>query len=287
MKDYKDEKKLLCLAQQAEAAERYIEMCEFIKGMVDVKVEAAKAASPDAPPRANLKIGERNMLSVAYKNVVGHRRAAWRTMNAELEENGVLDTDMIAKIGKPYKQLIEEELEGKCREVLNLIETKLLPVQETINKMKGPEEDRKKKITNVPVDDAFSEDEAEKAVFYLKMCGDYYRYLAEFKKKQEVKDLAASNYDQAIDIANRYLAPTHPTRLGLVLNASVCRYEILNKPEEAKTLAKEGFDKAIQKLDSLSDSTYKDSTLIMQLLRDNLTIWQGSTDDAEREEQMD
>merc|ERR1719513_230977 len=76
-----------------------------------------------------------------------------------------------------------------------------------------------------------------------------------------------------MEIAEDALEATHPTRLGLALNFSVCYYEILNEPKQACDLAKKAFDEAIEKLDSLSDVSYRDSTLIMQLLRDNLTIW--------------
>lgn len=69
------------------------------------------------------------------------------------------------------------------------------------------------------------------------------------------------------------LAPTHPIRLGLALNFSVFYYEILNSAERACRLAKAAFDDAIAELDTLSEESYKDSTLIMQLLRDNLTLW--------------
>jgi len=61
--------------------------------------------------------------------------------------------------------------------------------------------------------------------------------------------------------------------LGLALNFSVFYYEIQNKPDEACKLAKEAFDCAISDLDQLNEDSYKDSTLIMQLLRDNLTLW--------------
>jgi hypothetical protein len=53
----------------------------------------------------------------------------------------------------------------------------------------------------------------------------------------------------------------------------VCYYEILKDKEKACDLAKTAFDQAISKLDQLSEESYKDSTLIMQLLRDNLTLW--------------
>ncbi|XP_026088537.1 14-3-3 protein beta/alpha-1-like [Carassius auratus] len=69
------------------------------------------------------------------------------------------------------------------------------------------------------------------------------------------------------------MQPTHPIRLGLALNFSVFYYEILNSPEQACALAKQAFDEAIAELDTLNEDSYKDSTLIMQLLRDNLTLW--------------
>ena len=58
--------------------------------------------------------------------------------------------------------------------------------------------------------------------------------------------------------------------------------EILNSPDKACQIAKQAFDDAIAELDTLNEESYKDSTLIMQLLRDNLTLW--TSDQAEGEE---
>lgn len=100
--------------------------------------------------------------------------------------------------------------------------------------------------------------------------------MAEFSsgdKRQEAADNSLTAYKAASDIAQTDLAPTHPIRLGLALNFSVFHYEILNSPEKACQLAKQAFDDAIAELDTLNEESYKDSTLIMQLLRDNLTLW--------------
>ena len=109
--------------------------------------------------------------------------------------------------------------------------------------------------------------------------GDYHRYLAEFAtgdKRKESADKSLEAYKAASDVAVTELPPTHPIRLGLALNFSVFYYEILNSPDRACHLAKQAFDDAIAELDTLSEESYKDSTLIMQILRDNLTLWTSS-----------
>merc|ERR1712134_252895 len=150
------------------------------------------------------------------------------------------------------------ELQEICKVVLNLLDTHL------IAKASNP----------------------ESKVFYLKMKGDYYRYLAEVAvgdAKAAVVDDSQKAYQDAFEISKSKMQPTHPIRLGLALNFSVFYYEILNSPEKACQLAKTAFDEAIAELDTLNEDSYKDSTLIMQLLRDNLTLWtsDAAADDAE------
>merc|ERR1719284_2292408 len=107
------------------------------------------------------------------------------------------------------------------------------------------------------------------------MKADYYRYLAEFAEGEEKHgpaQMADEAYSAATDAAAE-LPPTHPIRLGLALNFSVFLYEVQNNQGRACELAKQAFDDAIAELDTLDEESYKDSTLIMQLLRDNLTLW--------------
>jgi len=223
------------MAKLAEQAERYEEMVEYME-------KVAKTVDVE-----ELTIEERNLLSVAYKNVIGARRASWRIVSSiEQKEESRKNEEHVAQI-KEYRGKIEAELSNICDGILKLLDSHLVP----------------------------SSTAAESKVFYLKMKGDYHRYLAEFKTGVERKESADSTmvaYKAAQDIALAELAPTHPIRLGLALNFPVFYYEILNSPDRACNLAKQAFDEAISELDTLGEESYKDSTLIMQLLRDNLTL---------------
>merc|ERR1712086_730761 len=116
----------------------------------------------------------------------------------------------------------------------------------------------------------------ESKVFYQKMKADYFRYIAEYTdgdKKAKAAETARMAYEEAQKVAEKGLAVTHPIRLGLALNYSVFQYEVLSNPDEACKMARTAFEDAIAELDNVAEDSYKDSTLIMQLLRDNLTLW--------------
>ena len=224
-----DRDTLVYKAKLAEQAERFDDM------VADMK-EVAKQPQ-------ELSVEERNLLSVAYKNVIGSRRASWRVISS-IEQKG--DSDKM-QIIKDYKDQIETELLDICNDILSIISDSLVP-------------------------NSTSE---EAKVFYWKMKGDYHRYLSEFQSsdaRSGSADAALESYQSASGIASADLPPTHPIRLGLALNFSVFYYEILNNPDKACQIAKAAFDDAIAELDTLNEESYKDSTLIMQLLRDNLTL---------------
>ncbi|KAI0233791.1 hypothetical protein L0F63_001836 [Massospora cicadina] len=196
-----------------------------------------------------------------YEDVIGSRRASWRIIfSIEQKEESKGNEAYIAKI-KEYRQKVEGELAEICKDILTILDDHLIKAAES----------------------------SESKVFYYKMKGDYHRYLAEFFSLDDVRKSAAAAaneaYKSATDIAVVELAPTHPIRLGLALNYSVFYYEIMTSSDKACSLAKQAFDDAIAELDTLSEDLYKDSTLIMQLLRDNLTLWQSDLNEVTEKEE--
>eukprot|EP00732_Lithocolla_globosa_P003888 Lithocolla_globosa_v1_NODE_3314_length_1701_cov_2905.202793.p1 type:complete len:258 gc:universal NODE_3314_length_1701_cov_2905.202793:811-38(-) len=196
-------------------------------------------------------IEERNLLSVGYKNIVGGLRASLRVVASILTKEESKESKHVPAI-TAYKAKILAELGKTCTEALDYITTKLLP---------------------------HAQDTGAK-VFYHKMAGDYHRYMTEFQSEAEREksaDMGLGAYTSATTEAQQ-LATTDPIRLGLALNFSVFCYETMSDPEKACKMAKQAFDDAIADLDSLDENKYKDSTLIMQLLRDNLTLWTSEMD---------
>jgi 14-3-3 protein epsilon len=231
-------------AKLAEQAERYDEMASHMKTVSEMGDE--------------LSTEERNLLSVAYKNAVGSRRASWRIVTSVEQKEKSKGNDGNAAWAKEYGTKVEKELSDICNEILKLL---------------GGKDDPNSVISKAS--------NAESKVFYHKMAGDYYRYIAEFTteaKKEAAAKSAESCYGEAMDVATKELPVTHPIRLGLALNFSVFHYEVLGNPDKACDMARTAFEEAIAELDNVSEESYKDSTLIMQLLRDNLTLWTSDQD---------
>ncbi|KAL5546667.1 hypothetical protein UlMin_006354, partial [Ulmus minor] len=185
------------LAKLVEQAERYEERVKFMEKLI-------------------------NLLSVAYKNVIGSLRATWRIVSSiEQKEEGRMNNEHVVLV-KNYKSKVEAELSTVCAGILGILDSHLIP-----STLSG-----------------------ESKVFNLKMKGDYHRYLVEFKvgdeRKYAAKDMMLAYKAAQIlwklfnfDIALVDLALTHPIRLGLALNFSVFYYEILNSSEKACDMAKQ------------------------------------------------
>ena len=227
------------MAKVCEQSERFADMLDYMKKVLTFDEK--------------LNVEERNLLSVSYKNSVGTRRTAWRVLSS-IETKEEASSSTLLPLLVNYKSKIEKELDKYCNEVIEKVDTKLLV------EAKG---------------------DAECEVFYLKMKGDYYRYISEYAtgdKHKEVAKKANDAYQAAYEIAKDKLATTHPIRLGLCLNYSVYYYEVEGDPQKACDLAKKAFDDAITDIEQIDEETYKDSTTIMQLIRDNLTLWNAELD---------
>lgn len=231
---------LIRVAKLANQAERYEDM------VVAMKLYAESGAE--------MSTVERDMLSMAYKNVVGSRRAAWRAMNEARYDNsldkkpGCEEAD---KLISTYMETIKTELRTHCVDVLAILDKRI---------------------------EGLSHGDSEAKICFLKMRADYQRYLCEICIDNERKnraDQSMYNYQSAISEAAEKLPVTHPLRLGLYLNFSVFYYEIMNRCDRACKIARAAFDDAIAELDTMSEETYRDSTIILQLLRDNIKLWES------------
>lgn len=101
---------------------------------------------------ADVSSDERNLLSVAFKNLISSKRAACRTIQA-IEQNPKYSkfADALAA----YKTSIEKKLEADCQQIVDMI--------------------NKHVLSGTPA-------QGEAKCFFVKMVGDYYRYMAENAK---------------------------------------------------------------------------------------------------------
>ncbi|KAM7497846.1 hypothetical protein LguiA_022260 [Lonicera macranthoides] len=222
----------------------FIQIDVFVSVLVELMDEMKKIAKLDV----ELTVEEQHLLRVGYTNSIGPWRNSWWILSSIMQKEEGEGNEVNAKLIRGYREKVESELETICNDMLALIDEHLIP----------------------------SSSSEESNVFLYKLKGDYYRYLAEFKgdiEKEEVIDQSLKAYETAITKAESYLSPAHPNRLTLSLNVSVFYCDIVNNPERGCHLAKQAYDEAIAELDSLSEESYRNSTSIMQILRQNLFLW--------------
>ena len=225
------------MASVAEQSERFRDMVDFLKPVIKDKGPA-------------LTQDERNLLSVAFKNLVSQQRTAIRTI-AAIEQN-----PKYTKFGGPmgeYKKRIEEELYRNCDDIISVIRTDVLTKS--------------------------SDDESR--AFFLKMIGDYCRYVAESAKGERLektKTDALGAYQEACIIAEKSLNACNSIRLGLALNFSVFHYEVMQDVRKACELGDKALQDALDKLDDCDEETFRDAQSIIELLRENLSLWKEEDD---------
>jgi 14-3-3 protein epsilon len=231
------------LAKLYERAERFDDMVRWITCYVQLNPV--------------LTLDERNILSAGYKNVISGKRASWRILHSLEKKEEKKNSTNVAYL-REVKNKVEDEMRKICDDIQSVLDKYLVP----------------------------NAKDSETKVFYLKLKGDYYRYRAEFSYGNECEQAtnqAEMAYRDAYEIAEVDIPISNSTRLGLALNFSVFYYEIRNNKEEACSIAKNAFEEAIKILDDLEKSKAKDTILIIQLLKENLILWNNEMNEEEGE----
>ena len=225
------------------------EQCNRFNEMVSFLEDMLKQRDKD------LNSDERNLLSIAYKNSISGLRSALRTIMAYENKEKKKENSTFLPYIQEYRKKVEDELTKTCKNVLKVIDEDLLKKAE--------------------------DDEAK--VFYIKMKGDYNRYIAEYAEndlKKEVSDDALKSYNEATEIAKN-LKVLNPIALGLALNFSVFHYEVMNDHDKAIQIASEALNEANKELPNIDEDAEenRDTVSIVNLLKENLDMWKSEDEE--------
>jgi 14-3-3 protein epsilon len=190
---------------------------------------------------------EKNIFYNSNKYIINSKRCSLRSINL-IEEREKNHSTQYIPIATNFKNILESEITETCKIIINLINNYLL-----------------KKII---VD--------ESKVFYLKMKGDYCRYLCEILNSNENQNYieeCEKSYKEANDLAQNF-PWINPVRLGLSLNYSVFYYDIKKNVNQAIKIAKEAIKGAKKQFDKIKEEEDKDAALTLQILKENVLIWE-------------
>lgn len=191
---------------------------------------------------------EVNLLSSGYKNVINRKRIAWRDLVTKNNED-LSTKKKKAEIVAELKKEAEDEIISIADRLLVIIEKYLIP--------------------NAKTD--------ENKVLFLKMKADFYRYKAEItdgKEYEENHKLSESAYSEGYKLSEQ-LPISNPVRMGLTLNFSVLYYEVKLQREKALSIAEKAYAESLTIIDELDKTLSKDTLLIIQLLKDNISKWKN------------
>ena len=233
--------KRVYLAMLAEQSQRFEDMMNFLEEMI-------------LSTEQDISADERNLLSISYKNAISHKRQAVRTLLAYEMKEKKKDNSLYLEYITEYKKKLEIELTEICLKIIRFITVNLIP----------------RAISN------------DGKLYYLKLIADYHRYIAEnleSDNKKHHSDLSIKYYNEATEVAKK-LPISDPIRLGLALNFSVFYYEVINNQETAKYIAESALKDVKEVLQTLdeNDDEHKDTFSIVDLLNENLNMWNIETD---------
>ncbi|KAH9976028.1 14-3-3 domain-containing protein [Lactifluus volemus] len=223
----------LVLAKLAGQAERWDDVIKQLKSIISYS-------------DGHLTMEERNLLSIAYKHVMGTLLTSWRNIEGiEKQEtvNGCVTQRKQALI-RHQREKIENELADACRDLLNLLDRSLVPVVE-------PGEER---------------------VFNYKMHETICR-VRPTSRPRTISTTSIRAHKALYKHAFNTLPPWHPTRLGVALNFFVHFHDVHGSPDRACHLTNHAFDEVVGAMHATPEHTFRDSLMILQFLRDDIILW--------------
>ncbi|EAX92702.1 14-3-3 protein [Trichomonas vaginalis G3] len=231
-----ERKQCVIMATAMSQAERYGEMLSYMKRAVEIN-----------PVLSN---DERQILVNAYKFTISPKRRGIRNIfRSEMDDSTANLSEQTQAEVKSIKKQIITELVSLCEEFIDLINSKLLPVNT----------------------------DPDSIVFYNKNKGDYYRYICEATDGNErivATKRGMESYEVALEKSKVALQQYTPTALGLMLNYTVFLYEICDKKDVAVKMARETVSLVSPIVEQNSASSLPEAKTILQLLNNNISLWQ-------------
>ena len=208
--------------------------------------------------KTNLTKKELDVFSLCYKKTIDSMRNAIFDLDDIIEEKKT-DISINPKVFQDFQKAISEhryvlveEATTVANEAIELIDSVLIPT------------------TN----------DGKCTVFLNKLKGDYYRYLCENAPSTEIREVnagrAKASYEAALMSVSDVMVASDPLYLNLILNYAVFQYEILGLKDDAIDKLDSSFNEAIRFLEELNETQYKEATMMLQLIRDNIGIWRAA-----------
>jgi 14-3-3 protein epsilon len=222
-------------------------------GRVDDALDAIDALVESDPC---LSAEDRNLFAVVYKGAIDPLRQTVRHLKSVGEGEHVANQQERGDLVAAALATSYDHLTRVCQRALSTLSDRLFPP---------------------------APDPAAKA-FYVKLQGDFHRYLAECSPPDQMAFLlerARRHYDETQEYT-QYMDPCDPFRLGLVLNIAVFQYEHLDEKDRAAELLDAAFGEISDEgIANLPPGFQEEALETVRIMRRNLRLWHGELDDGE------
>ena len=232
---------LIFLSKLYTKAELYKEVINFIKEFIKLNPKIEKE--------------ECDIISTGFKNMISEKRSSWFTLQSMERKEKKKKKNTIKEI-KEIKNHIENEIRETCKELQDLVDKELLPKNE----------------------------EDEVLVFLYKLKADYFRYICEFAEGNELLDnliKAEEFYKKAYEIADKKLPIINCNRVSVALNYAIFLYETKKDKKNGFDIAQNTFKESMKFIEDLEKPKFRDTLLIIQLLKENIIFWNSEMGEEE------